>query len=396
MPNEPLRDYIHDMLGGALGLSVVPAFRKPRAEPAPKTADRGPMRSASEVAGLYFAAFCVVPWMVQSVTRALPDPIFWDLFVLQVYGSFWSGWATLTTKITSTSIWPTIERDIIPALPGETADAILEDLRPQFDAHRLLRASWAIALVAAALAWRMIYHDVGSAAGAPMAQPAALLVATFWWSAGWAILFATSAKVVMVSRFYRVLAARLEDIPGTLYPMDPARSALIISVASVAQRMLLFWFGIAASIALAIPFSINGWKNLSPHSGHPGLLHLLGAVLAATFDVDLEHNQFVLIDVVVTGFFSIGVGTAIFLASEAAIRRAVIKVTRSTLLRIEAEVADLAGRLEALDEAGWKRLNDLNALHDSVAKTSSYRSFIFSGLSLLAPLVPIAGLFIHK
>jgi len=59
--------------------------------------------------------------------------------------------------------------------------------------------------------------------------------------------FATAAKVVMVSRFYGVFAAHLQDDPGRLYALDPAQSPLVTSIASVAQTMLLFWFGIAVS-----------------------------------------------------------------------------------------------------------------------------------------------------
>ena len=247
--------------------------------------------------------------------------------------------------------------------------------------------SWGIAIPGAALAGYLVYHDASA-----ISEPA--IGEVVWWSCGWALLFAAAAKVVNVSRFYRLFAAHLQDDPGELYAMDPARSTLVVSIAAVAQRMMLFWFGEAVSIALVIPFDVKDWGSWWASTDYwpgPGLFHSLPAAL---FTLDFSRNSFVGIDVLVTGFFSIGFGTIVFLRNEAALRQAVNTVTRSTLRLVEIEVADLSNRLGALDEANWKRLTELNALHKEVATAGSYRSIIVSGLSVMVPFViPLISLF---
>ena len=113
--------------------------------------------------------------------------------------------------------------------------------------------------------------------------------------------------------------------------------------------------------------------------------------------MDAAQNSFILAEVFLAGWFSIGVGTVIFVGSEAAIRRSVKAVTHTTLLQVEREAAKLTARMDVLTADQFARLNDLNVLHNDVAGTSSYRSFILSGLSLLVPfIIPVLGLLFHK
>jgi len=238
----------------------------------------------------------------------------------------------------------------------------------------LLHISWGLAFLCAAAAGGLIYYDASSDAKPP-------IVVIVWWSLGWWILFATAAKVVNVGCFYRYFATHLEDEPERLYAMDPARSTLVINIASVGQTMLLFWFGIAVSIAVIIPFAALG----SPATNYS---------TAADFISSLSHlknKSFVFAMVPIAGFFSIGLGTIVFLRSEAAIRRAVKKATASTLRLIEIEVGNLSGLLIPPQAESLERLEKLNALHKDVASAGSYRSLIISGLSLLLPFIPLAS-----
>lgn len=316
----------------------------------------------------YASLFCGLPWLLFFVAPScFPRPS-WSLFFLQIYGSFWSGWATTSTKITSSAISKIIDNNIIPELSAETARAIEGDLRRRFQMRQLLLVSRGIAVLGATLAGYLVYRDESAVSEPSIGE-------IFWWSLGWALLFATAAKVVNVSRFYGVFAAHLEDDPRKLYALDPARSTLVTSVASVAQAMLLFWFGIAVSIALVIPF---GAMTSPDFIGSPSL---------SLFKIDLPHNSFALVDILITGFFSIGLGTIVFLRSESAIRQAVKTATRSKLRLIETEVANLTGSLKYLDEADWKRLAALSALHKDLAAAGSYRSLVVSGLSVMVPFV---------
>jgi hypothetical protein len=370
-PHERLKQRAAVFLDSSLGLDTRPgSFISVLVFGSPAAFRNNPYLGGVRMGMLYALLFCVIPWIILQ-KPSLP------LFFLQIYGSFWSAWATTTTRITSSSISETINNNIIPYLSARTAENIYNELTERFERKRMMCVSGGIAIFGAALAGYLIDRDIKSMFGS--SPPIYEIV---WWSIGWAILFSTATSVVNVSRFYRIFAAHVEDDAAMLFPIDPARSTLVISVASVAQRMLLFWFGIAISIGLVIPFGVKDWSVLS---------------LSSRLLFDPSNNLFVIFDVLITGFFSIGFGTIIFLRSEAALRRAVKKVTLSTLRVAEKEVAELSIRLGELDEANWKKLTQLSSLHNEVATAGSYRSLILSGLSVFVPFViPLLSLFFHK
>jgi hypothetical protein len=376
---ERLRRRLAHLLEGALGLNIFPC-----PPPSAWRFARRPLfwddyREGLQIGLLYASLFCALPWVLFRLAPAyFPKPA-WALFCLQLYGSLWSGWATATARVTSASVAKTIGRNIIPELSAEVADAICHDLRRHFGKRRLLLVSWSIAVVGAATAALLSYHD------APDPKPP--IGEIIWWSAGWAILFATGAKVVCVGCFYRVFAAHLGDDPARLYAMDPARSTLVMSVASVGQQILLFWFGMAVSIALIILFAVLGLPSIDYSTADT----FIGSMYA-NFGLKFSNSSFVLAEMSITGFFSIGFGTIVFLRSEAAIRRAVENVTQSTLRLIEDKAGDLAIHLQSPDEAGLARLEKLNALHTEVATAGSYRSLIVSSLSIVLPFIPLASL----
>lgn len=343
MGDHALRDGLADLLEDSLGLSIWPRFRGwPNGSPV--ASREGPFRSAFIVAGLYLLLFCGLPGLAQAVYRPLAKNAFWALTLLQVYGAFWAGWATASTKITSGTIWTRLDVDVLPLLPPEAAGAILDDLKHRFDRPRLLRRAWVVGLASAMVAGVLISRDLRVLPDT-YGPPLPLSIAVAWWSLGWSILFTTSAKVVMTSGFYRILSLHLDRAHEALYGLDPARSPLLLGVATISQAMLLFWLGIAISIALAIPFGVKDWigelhnleNNLQTITSHRPQL----AALASIIRINPAYNSFILAEVFLTGWFSIGVGTVIFVGSEAAMRRAVQAVTHATLRQIEAEVAGL-------------------------------------------------------
>ena len=388
MPHERLKQSIGDLLGRSLGLVPLPSsIFSAWLAGQPARVRNNPYLEGLWTGACYFLLFCGIPWVLFFVAPSHIAKPSWSLFFLQVYGGFWCGWAVTSSIITSSSISKIIENDIIPELSAATAKKIDQEIARDFGATRLLWVSWGIAIPGAALAGYLVYQDAST-----ISKPA--IGEVVWWCCGWALLFAAAAKVMNVARFYRLFAAHLADDPGELYAMDPARSTLVTSIAAVAQRVMLFLFAGAVSIALVIPFDVKDWSSWwasTYYSPAPGLFHSLPAAL---FTLDLPHNSFVGIDVLVIGFFSIGFGTIVFLRNEAALRQAVNTVTRSTLRLVEIEVADLSNRLGELDEANWNRLTELNALHKEVATTGSYRSIIVSGLSVMVPFViPLISLF---
>jgi hypothetical protein len=100
-----------------------------------------------------------------------------------------------------------------------------------------------------------------------------------------------------------------------------------------------------------------------------------------------DVQLFVLIVVPTASFFSIGVGTIVYLSSEHDIRRTVRGVASSTLLALEREISSLFDRRSELDQSQWDQLMRLRELHKELASAGRYRGLVLSVLSILAPLV---------
>lgn len=130
----------------------------------------------------------------------------------------------------------------------------------------------------------------------------------------------------------------------------------------VGRRVLLFWFGIACAVVTLFIF--------------------------VRFS---DLRLFALLVVPTASFFSLGVGTIVFLDSERDIRHVVNEVAASTLRTTECEIADLFNRRGELDQAGRDRLKELMSLHEKLAATGWYRSYQSAFLSVLSILATLAG-----
>jgi hypothetical protein len=96
----------------------------------------------------------------------------------------------------------------------------------------------------------------------------------------------------------------------------------------------------------------------------------------------------------IASFFSLGVGTIVFLGSEQKIRHVVNGIVSATQLALERDISALDKYRKEFDEAKWTRLKELMELRNSVASTGWYQSIRLSVLSLVAPFVgPAVALF---
>ena len=238
-----------------------------------------PWRAGLTIVVTYIVVFIGLPYLVYSILvyfkpHDLKLNFNHGLYALQLYGALWAGWATVSTNIVARSLCRTIRTEIAPRLQDQTSKAITRWIRANFGRRAVLCRSWAVGVLCSIIAGVLIFGDL---------RNVTRLEVTFW-SLGWCLLFATSTGVVIVGRFYSAFATHLDQEVASLYVIDPTQSSLLRSVDSLGQRMLLFWFLIAVSIAL---------------------IYVPKTLLA----LELSHSRFIIVEVALAGFFSIGVGT---------------------------------------------------------------------------------------
>jgi hypothetical protein len=367
---EELKLRLDDLLEQSLGLNVFPKISSNYLLGWKIRLPRGPLSAGLAMAGFYLLAFFLLPWILFD-RMSDESPSLEAALIFQLYGAVWSGWAAATTRIASRSVFSALTKEVIPRLSGAPTDWISGQLAtPPYLRSRLLFASWAIGLFAAVIATSLLSYDI------PM-LPFRFLI---WWAAGWALLYATAAKVVLVSRFYGLFAEALSRNSSDLYPLCPNRSPLVVELTIVSRRMLLFWFGIMLSIALIIPFNLLAASRFN--------FFFVGiGIFGGANRMAIGTSRFVIAHLVGTAVFSIGVGTFVFLRSEAALRRAVRSAANAQLQPIENEVNALLANGFDIDLA--KRLSELNALHADVAAGGSYRAAVIGGVSLILPFIPL-------
>ena len=367
-PRERARAAIDGLLYDGLGIRIVP-------DALVALSDWGRRESALSLSlrlmfgmGLVFCAF--------PIAFGLYSP---TLLTLAIYGVLWSGWSAGTSVLTSRIVQGIIERQILPRLPDQVCLDLAGDIERRFPKWWRLLVTWGVGCAAATISALLVYGDRGN-------TTAWATIAFQWWPE-WLILFAAAASVVQVSTFYRLLprhiAAALIQSPR----LDPANAALVQAMASVARVILVFWLGIGLSVAILLPASGLHWQAIFG-AIPPGSMHELYASL--TRDPD-PVPRFVLVEVPVTCFFSLGFGVIVFLFTEADLRAASREARLATLEGIEAEAGALLARLGTLDDAGMKRLTELRALQAGIAAVTPYRSIVVSALSVLLPFIPLAS-----
>jgi hypothetical protein len=365
-PSAELAKRITDLLGGNLGASP---FQFGIVGPLRTTLiPVGPLWIGLCVGLAYGLLFCALPSLF---LLGKPEPhLFWS----SVYGSLYAAWATAIARSTSAKVLETIKYRIIPLLSKEISDRIDKDLAHRFKRKRLLLVSWSVAILGAAAAGLAISWDVSHV---PFQDVSNVPFQIAWWCVGWLYLFVTAARATDVARFYYVFAEHLDEEDQHLYVFDPARANLVKAIAAVGQHILLFWVGIAVSIALLVPFvSIGSNVGFGLHD-YSNLFH--------------ARSAFAWVVVPITSVFSLPFGTVVFLRSENAIRKAVAEVVHNTLRSTEREIADLFAQRTELSESKWRQLHELVSLHRSLTTAGLYRSLLISLIRGLSPFVPLIG-----
>ena len=162
-----------------------------------------------------------------------------------------------------------------------------------------------------------------------------LYLGLLWWAFGWYLIFYVAARGIIVGTFYVTFCRHLVDAEDLLYRHDPAKSVIVEDLASVGRTLVPFWFGIAVSILLVIPFIMEPMKDVSVFQ----LIFQLRLKEALKGLPHIENRIYLDLIIPVTIFGALIPGTVSFLLSEAWIGKAVDNVRLPNMSELESRLA---------------------------------------------------------
>jgi len=280
----------------------------------------------------------------------------------------WAAWYITATaffaRAATARILATVERDVIPNSPPAYLDAVALDLEsraasPQAIARQLLTA----ALITAAGVWA-IFVDLGI----PYGWTPQLLF-------GLGVMFlrfVVAARMTEATRFYLSFAEHLDDRQGhVFYVLRAADSPIVRALAKIANQVLIFWvltfLAILPVLLVALPWLGN--YSLPPTS------------------------RFLMFFIPATGFLSVGMGSVVYLRSEAEVRAAVARFIQRQAAALQQKANALFDPLSGRMPSDPEELERLIDWQDRVLAGGRYGNRLGTTISVVLPFVlPAASL----
>lgn len=327
-----------------------------------RSRDAVPLASAWLV--LYGAAFAFAAWW--SSRGAVPDDGHARLFSLNLWNGLHFAVLILITRPATLRLLDVIRRDILPFASDDYAATVRAKLaaQPAFLLFQLV--PYSVAALTAAMALWNIREEIEPLSWDATPFPLDLLM----WIGGSFYIYFASMRAVMTATFTRVFAVSLDRERASLYPLGAADSPIVEGLAKLNRTMLAYW-------AMAFPVLLSAMLLLLP----PGRFALSPG----------SPYLFVLIPVAV--FFSLGVGTLVYLGNESAIRAVLRRYAVERAEPLQRQIDVLLQGPDVASEATDARVERLVRLHDRILAGSRYGSRVGTIVSIALPLVfPAIGL----
>ncbi len=302
---------------------------------------------------LAWGAAEAVGWMVEAKLHA-------RLISVLAYGGLYFSARAYISSYTTIRVKATIEKDIIPYASAALLEAVAADLECRVNPVRRIIRPMLVALLCAAAGIIAFAQDLGVSRAEVVAPAPLFAILLFFFS------FVISARSAGAAGFYTSFAERLETEPSdNFFVLGAADSPLVEGLAKLASQVLVFWalifVAILSSLALALPW--------------PG-------------DFGFERNSyFLIVFIPVAGFVTLGMGSLVYLRSEAKIRSALRSFTerQAAVLqqRINALLDPLAGRIPA----DASEIEQLIQWHDRILAGGRYGSRLGTAVSIALPFI---------
>ena len=325
---------------------------------------RDPIPLAAAWFLLYASAAAVTLWW--STGGALPHGGHAKLVSFMT----WSGFAFAATialaRLTTAYAIDLVRRDILPFASDQYAAVVAEVLDRERRSLDLQAAPWVAA----------------SAATVAMLWATAIEIAPLWWTASpfpldllfWAAasfyIYFWTTRMIVAATFPRAFAVALDDDRDSLYLLGAVDSPLILGFSRLNRAILVFWSMIFLLVLSGLLLVLPG----KPFGLVPG-------------------SPFLFVLVPISAFFSLGLGTLIYLGGEAVIGTALRRYILKRVEPLQREINALLQGPGRDDEASEAKAERLVQLHDRIIAGGRYGSRLATGVSLALPLaMPAIGL----
>lgn len=294
------------------------------------------------------------------------------LVSLLVWGSLYFTAAGFISTRTTRQVVDIVEHDILPFASARFADAVRRELERE-QTPFLVHVVPAVVGVLATGATIWALANEPCTTGLSLAGPSALsgqhLFLGFW-ALFMFYLYFTAARAVVTATLTRIFAGALDGERESLYLLDAAGSPLVVGLAQLNRAVLTFWAKIFVVIASAMVLVVPpGPFDFAPNS--PFLFTLIP----------------------VAGFFSIGVGSLVYLDSESTIAAALRRFTLDRATPLQVRINELLADPDREEEAAAAKRAQLAALHDRIVAGGRYGSRTGTAVSLALPFaMPVIGL----
>ena len=338
MPNSTLQCEIDQVVGEYMGVSLIPGRRQ-------SWFDKTPARAAFFALAVMSIVFLLPIWLIESR--------WWTTVLsLSVWGALYFSWAVLIARLATTSMKSILLDEVQPLMSESQKAHVCNALKNRFSRRRILSVSLGVGALATGASLLALKSTI-------ISTPQLALIALEF-----CVLYVTAAQATYAACFYRTFAEAVDNEPQTLGPLVPSTSPIILAMRSVGAVVLLFWFGI-----------------------------MLAVLTLMAFSADLK--RFVLIVVPTASFFSFLLGSAVFIAAEAILRRACRRAAVDMRLKLDVEARILINKLEKVEDSTLERLERLTKVSSAAAAIDT-KGILLVIVSIVTPFAtPMVALLIH-
>lgn len=344
---RPLKDVIERVLGRTMGVRL-------------------PFRSGLEAREPYYAAliwlfFYAALWLTVAMGAIAPGSSREKLVTLIAWSSCYFAGALYLARASTRRLLDTIDKDILPHATPTFEKRVADELDRRFGPVSLVLIPALAAAVSVVAAWWAISRDTErpmALCGPPDVELILFLASAF-------VYFYAAAVAVVAARFYSAFANNLEAERPVFYVMGAADTPLIKGLSKLGTQVLTFW----ALIFLLVLSSM-----------------LLSFAPPKEYELT-RHSSFLFLLVPIAGFFSLGLGSLLYLQTEARIRATLqrfVNEQAKVLQKKSNKMIDPAENHWPEDPDALKRLTEWQ---DRILAGGCYGSRAGTGISIALPFV---------